>query len=275
MDAIARGEIRALESLLTKQPYLARAHSAYPHRSTLLHHVSANGIESTLQQRSPANARDIARALLGAGSDPDATCNVYGGGNTSTPLCLLVSSGTPAVAGVQADVVDELCKGGARLDGLDDDGAPLWTAILFGYRRCVERLAACGARVDNIVFAAALGDLDAVKRWVASGPDARAAPSSAQRTAAQGGHALSADRLREYALIPTRAPMARLDVVEFLLSKKPDLTVKEPKWGSSALGMARHYLAPPDWRLAEGQSANSNRDILAMLEQHAAGSGAH
>ena len=54
---------------------------------------------------------------------------------------------------------------GARVDGLDDDGTPLWTAITFGYTDAAEALVRCGARVDNLVFAAALGRLDAVEGY--------------------------------------------------------------------------------------------------------------
>jgi hypothetical protein len=266
VTAIARGELGALQKLLSDKPILARARSVYPHHSTLLHHVSANGIEHTLQRTAPANAQDIARVLLEGGADPDATCDVYGGGSGTTPLCLLVSSGAPAVAGVQADVVEELCRYGAKPDGLNDDGEPLWTAILFGYRRSVERLAANGARVDNIVFAAALGDLEAVRRWVAGGREAMAMAPSARRTGHRGPE-LAPDRMLEYALIHA-VGHGRRDVVEFLLSKKPDLTVKEPKWGSSALGMARHYLDPPEWRLGARQRREENLDILALLDRY-------
>ena len=43
----------------------------------------------------------------------------------------------------------------------------------------------------------------------------------------------------EYALIYASGH-ARVAVVEFLLSQGPDLMVKEPWWGATALGMARY-----------------------------------
>ncbi len=61
--------------------------------------------------------------------------------------------------------MEELCRGGARVEGLDGNGLPLWTAITFGYTVAAEALVRCGARVDNLVFAAALGDLDAVHSY--------------------------------------------------------------------------------------------------------------
>ena len=147
--------------------------------------LAANGIEHTRQWQSPANAPDIARAILAAGADPDATCDVYRGGDGTTPLCLLVSSGPPVLAGVQDALVEVLCKGGANPDGLGGY-RPLWTAIVFCYSRSVDRLAACGASVDNVLFAAATGNLDLVKSYVAGGLENLASPPSAQRIGPTG-----------------------------------------------------------------------------------------
>jgi hypothetical protein len=106
--------------------------SPFVHRATLLHHVAANGIEVERQLQSPPNAVEIMHALLERGAQPDALCATYGGGRQQTTLILLVSSAGPAAAGVQAALVEELCRAGARVDGLDDDDVPLWTAITFG-----------------------------------------------------------------------------------------------------------------------------------------------
>jgi hypothetical protein len=237
VDAVIHGELSDLQRLLNEAPYLVHARSSYPHHSTLLHHCSANGIEHTRQWQSPATAPDVARALLAAGADPDATCDVYGGGGSTTPLCLLVSSGPPAAAGVQDDLVEVLCKGGANPDGVDGS-RPLWTAIAFCYARAAERLAACGASLDNVIFAAATGNLRLVGDYVAAGREQMAKAPSAQRIGPHGP-ALQADHMLEYALIYASGH-ARVAVVEFLLSQGPDLMVKEPWWGATALGMARY-----------------------------------
>jgi hypothetical protein len=162
-DAIQWGELDALRARLDAMPELVWMRSPFPHRATLLHHVAANGIEVERQLQSPANAVQITRLLLERGAEPDAICTVYG--EHDTTMGLLVSSSVPAAAGVQALLVEDLCAHGARVDGLDDDGAPLRTAITFGYTEAAEALARCGARVDNLVFAAALGDLGATKRY--------------------------------------------------------------------------------------------------------------
>ena len=118
------------------------------------------GVEEDYQ-KSPPNAASIARMLLEAGAEVDATCDAYGGGCTT--LDLLCSSRPPFAAGVQVDLVHALLDHDAAIDGISDDGSPLGHALLFGYRDAAEALAARGARADNILFAAGLGRVDEVR----------------------------------------------------------------------------------------------------------------
>lgn len=113
-DAIQWGDLETLRALLDARPGLVRARSPFPHHATLLHHVAANGIEVERQIQSPANAVEIMRLLLERGAEVDALCETYGGGRNQTTMCLLVSSCVPAEAGVQAALVDELCRVGRR-----------------------------------------------------------------------------------------------------------------------------------------------------------------
>ena len=239
-DAIQWGELETLRELLDVDPALVRMRSPFVHRAMLLHHVAANGIEIERQLQSPANAVEIAQLLLVRGAEPDASCDLYGGGPAQTTLCLLVSSSVPAAAGVQAALVETLVGGGSRVDGVDDDGLPLWTAITFGYTEAAEALVGCGARVDNLVFAAALGDLEAVKRhfdpWRAAKLQR---PRSAERIGARGP-VLDADRMLEYAAI-WAAAHDRREVVEFLLGQEPDLSFREPCFHATAAGAARYH----------------------------------
>jgi hypothetical protein len=119
IDAVVAGDLAPLEELLHDHPDLATRRSAFGHGCTLLHYIAANGVEQT-RQRSPPNAPAIARALLDAGANPDAGSRSYG--PEDTPLELLVSSCHPGEAGVQADLVEILCRAGANVDGLRGDG---------------------------------------------------------------------------------------------------------------------------------------------------------
>ena len=167
-DAVVNGDLETLDALLTATPSLVHARSPRTHRATLLHYVAANGVED-FRQKSPANAVAIARRLLTAGAAPDAAAETYGGGNAQTTMNLLVSSTHPDEAGVQAPLVDTLVDFGAAVDGLDDDGSPLMTALAFNYANAAEALARRGARLDTVLTAAALGDLTAVDRMVLEG----------------------------------------------------------------------------------------------------------
>ncbi len=238
-DAIQAGDVVALSRMLDDEPGLIRQRSPFPHRAMLLHYVAANGVEVERQIESPANAVEVMHLLLERGADADADCTIYGDGQTT--MCLLVSSAGPAKAGVMAPLVEELCRGGANPDGPANDGMPLWTAISFGYTKAAEALARCGARVNNIVFAAALGDLNAVRGQL----------DEAGRPIADFGR-LPREHLIDYAFLYA-AGHDRRDVVEFLLAKGPDLTVRDPIFGATAAEYARYI---------------GNTDVATLIDQY-------
>src|SRR5882762_3608994 len=68
VDAIVSGDLATLDKLLSENPELVRTRSTREHRSTLLHYVSANGIED-FRQKTPPNIVAITRLLLQAGAD--------------------------------------------------------------------------------------------------------------------------------------------------------------------------------------------------------------
>jgi ankyrin repeat protein len=240
VDAIQWGDLAALRALLDAHPALVRMHSSFAHHATLLHHVAANGMEVERQLQSPPNAPQIMRLLLEHGAEPDALSDTYGGGRDQTTLCLLVSSSGPAAAGVEAALVEELCRAGAKVNGLDDDGLPLWTAITCGHSGGAEALARGGARVDNLVFSAALGDLATVRSYFDAGGRLKPERAGSVWRVGAAGPQLPADHLLEYALI-WAAGHGRREVVEFLLRKQPDLSVVEPCFGATALGAAKYH----------------------------------
>ena len=63
VDAIVGGDAATLARLLREHPHLVRERSARDHHATLLHYVSANGVED-FRQNTPKNIVEIARMLL-------------------------------------------------------------------------------------------------------------------------------------------------------------------------------------------------------------------
>jgi ankyrin repeat protein len=164
-QAIVSGDIATLRRLLQEQPELIRARSTREHRATLLHYVSANGVEN-YRQLSPGNIAEITELLLAAGADVDAEADVYGGGCTA--LGLVATSAPPFNAGVQQDVIEVLLKHGARMDrnGAAGNQQSLVRACLAnGQPSAAEYLASRGAPVD-LPGAAGLGRLDVVKALI-------------------------------------------------------------------------------------------------------------
>jgi hypothetical protein len=163
-DAVVTGDAATLRRLLAAHPELATARSAREHRSTLLHYCSANGVED-FRQKSPKNSVGIAAALLDAGADVNATSEAYGGG--ATVFGLTATSIHPAKAGVQIPLLELFVERGADVDLTDssvmgclDNGQP--EAAAFFVRR--------GAPL-NPISAAAIGNLDALARFIDEGAD--------------------------------------------------------------------------------------------------------
>ena len=167
-DAIVSGDSAALERLLREQPKLVHARSTREHAATLLHYVSANGVEG-YRQRTPQNIVEIAAMLLRAGAEIDATADVYGG--RCTTLGLAATSVHPERAGVQEELLELLLEYGANMDQPSSAGnrQSLVTACLANGRpNAAEFLARRGAPLD-FPGAAGLGRLEAVRAFVQEG----------------------------------------------------------------------------------------------------------
>jgi hypothetical protein len=164
--AVVSGDTDKLRRLLHAHPRLARARSTREHRATLLHYVSANGVEG-YRQLSPHNSGEIAEMLIAAGADVNATTDVYDG--KCTALGLVATSGPPFAAGVQREVIDVLLNHGARMDlpgSVGHDGFLVQGCLANGQLQAAEYLASRGAPLD-LEGAAGLGRVDDVKRLVA------------------------------------------------------------------------------------------------------------
>jgi len=212
-DAVVTGDLTALTSMLRTNPALVRARSARDHRATLLHYTAANGHEG-YRQKTPTNAVEIARALLDAGAAADALAHMYGG--DATTMDMLVSSVHPKLAGVQVALVDVLVDHGAAVNGVEDNGSPVMTAIAFHYPDAAEALVRRGARVDNIISAAALGRLDVVASLV--GDDGHLKPDAPLTTVRWPRLPRDPQVHLEYAMTKA-ATFGRADVVKLMLEK--------------------------------------------------------
>lgn len=159
-DAIMSGDETALRKLLSENPELVRARSTREHRSTLLHYVSANGVEN-FRQKTPKNIVAIAKLLLNAGADVNAESNAYGG--RSTTLGLTATSVHPELVGVQIALMELLLDHGATIDG-PDAGSAVNGCLHNGRGQAAEFFAGRGARLD-LEGAAGVGRLDIVQSF--------------------------------------------------------------------------------------------------------------
>lgn len=219
-DAIVAGDATTLARLLGEQSELIRARSTREHRATLLHYVSANGVEN-YRQRTPKNAVKIAEMLLEAGAEVDAQADVYGGGPTT--LGLVATSVHPFKAGVQHDLIDILLQHGARMDapGAAGNTHNLVNGCLANGRpEAAEYLVSRGAPLD-LEGAAGVGRLDVVKTFFNEDRSLTANATKAQMT---DGFA--------WACVYDQA-----DVVEFLLEQGMEVDARLNAHGRGHTGL--------------------------------------
>ena len=218
-DAIAGGDAATLASLLQEDPALARARSTREHRSTLLHYVSANGIED-FRQKTPENIVEITKLLLDAGADVNAESDAYGG--RATTLGLTATSCHPQNAGVQLPLMDLLIAHGAAIDG--PDGSSAVNACLHNGRgEAAEYLANRGARLD-LEAAAGVGRLDVVQSFFNGDGSLKPTATDKQRS---DGYAWACE-------------FGRKSVVDFLLRTGIDVNAKLPHNGQTGLHWAAY-----------------------------------
>ena len=265
-DAIVSGDLERLGKLLAEDPTLVHARSDREHGATLLHYVSANGVEN-YRQRTPGNVVTIARRLLDAGARVDAEADVYGGG--ATTLGLVVTSTPPRIAGVQIALADVLLDRGARMD--DDI---LRDCLMNGCPEAAEHLARRGARVD-LESAAGIGWIDEVQRAL----EARGPAVSTKELADAMMMATWYDRPEVIALLLDRgvdpsirhvreghtplhlaAYEGRLTIAELLLRRGAPVNVHDDTYGTTPLVWALHAM------LVDGKRpAQRWRDVARLL----------
>lgn len=163
-EAIIAGDEATLRRLLKENPRLIREKSSREHRSTLLHYVSANGVEG-YRQVTPKNIVAITKLLLNAGAEIDAEADVYGGGCDT--LGLVATSAHPRIAGVQLELMQLLIDRGAEINkpgSTGNNNSPVMGCLANGCPEAAQYFADRGARL-GLVEAAGLGRLDVVKTF--------------------------------------------------------------------------------------------------------------
>jgi ankyrin repeat protein len=217
VDAIVNGDLARLEKLLSENPELAHARSTREHRSTLLHYVSANGVED-FRQKTPKNILEITKLLLKAGANVNAESDAYGG--RSTTLGLTATSWHPENAGVQLPLMELLIGHGAIIDG-PDGGSEVNGCLHNGRGEAAEFFASHGARLD-LEGAAGVGRLDVVKSFF--NDDGSLKPPATQEQMKDG--------------FAWACEFGRTSVVEFLLQRGMEMDVKLKHNGQTGLHWA-------------------------------------
>jgi ankyrin repeat protein len=121
------------------------------------------------------------------------------------------------------------------MNGPLDDGEPIMTALAFGYPDAAETLVRRGARVDNVVGAAALGRLELVKTFFE--PDGRPRADAPARPVRWVPAPQSPKVLVDWALIHA-SKFGHAAVVDFLLRMRAD-----PRLGDEQGLTALHWAA--------------------------------
>src|SRR5579872_5792681 len=219
IDAITSGDIVTLERLVRDHPELIQMRSTREHRSTLLHYVSANGVED-FRQKTPKNIVEITKILLDAGADVNAASDAYGG--RSTTLGLTATSCHPEDAGVQLPLMDLLIQFGAVIDG-PDGGSAVNGCLHNGRGEAAEFFADRGARLD-LEAAAGVGRLDVVRRFFTA--DGHLVPPATPK------------QMR--AAFAWACEFGRTIVVDFLLQQGMDIDAKLPHDGQTGLHWAAY-----------------------------------
>jgi ankyrin repeat protein len=234
VEAIVGGDAAALRRFLRANPALTRMRSTREHRSTLLHYISANGVED-FRQKTPKNIVALTKMLLDAGADANAESEAYGGRGTT--LGLTATSYHPQAAGVQLALMDLLIQHGANIDHPDGSSA-VNDCLHNGRGEAAEFFANRGARMD-LEGASGVGRLDVVSSFFNDDGSLRPSATSKQMT---NGFAWACE-------------FGRTGVVDFLLRHGMNVNANLPHDGQTGL----------HWAACGGHS-----DTVKLLLEHGA-----
>lgn len=259
-DAIVDGDEAVLKKLLLEDPKLVRTRSNREHGATLLHYVSANGVEY-YRQKTPKNIVAITELLLDAGAEVDATANVYGG--KLTTLDLAATSIFPVRAGVLEQLLQLLLDRGAKIELASVNGC-----LGNGRPQAAAFLAARGARLD-VAGAAGVGRLDAVQRLIENASKEKIGEglfyaseyghNDVVRFLLERGADLAWSRKDGQTPLHGAVIGGHLETVRLLLKHRPPLEVANA-YGGTAFGQAL-------WSAAHGGDTETYIAILEALAE--------
>jgi ankyrin repeat protein len=277
-DAIVTGDAERLRKLLDAYPGLARERSTREHRSTLLHYVSANGVED-FRQKTPPNIVGITDLLLDAGADVNAESEAYGGGCTA--LGLVATSIHPERAGVQIPLLQRLLERGATFvpPGAGAANRTLVNACLAnGQPKAARFFADLGAPLE-LEGAAALGRLEALLGLLGTEgdnrqPDQKRVESAFLYACGYGSRAAAEFLLERGVDVAARNRDGQtalhwanygpcLDVIRLLLERGAPVDVKDEHFHATPLDMALWTWQNAD----EKESRERCYEAVALLAQ--------
>lgn len=278
VDAIVAGDASTLHRLLQAHPELARARSTRDHRSTLLHYVSANGVED-FRQVTPGNIVSMTEMLIAAGADVNAASDAYGGG--STTLGLVATSIHPEQAGVQIELLETLLRHGATIEGeqAGNRHGIVLGCLANGQPGAARFFAERGAPL-NLVEAAGVGRLDRVRSFFdengrAQGSVQPADLDSALQYAAGYGHADVVTFLLDRGAIANMADDAgqtplhwatfgpHVDVTRALLAAGARVDARDRRFNATPLDWMVHAWATT----SDSDERARGREVAALLVQ--------
>jgi len=168
LAALNAGDLETLRRLLADDPSLVHARTnldppyGYFSGATLLNHVAGNPgpsrDSSTPREPLPPNIVDVARAILDAGADVNASTI---GPNGGTTMGLVLTSLQASDLDVSGPLIQLLLDYGAKPLDLKDPGA-LDGSLINHAPRAAEKLIELGAKAD-VFAAAALGRMDLLR----------------------------------------------------------------------------------------------------------------
>jgi ankyrin repeat protein len=273
VDAIIKGDLKTLQRLLRDDPKLVHARSTREHRATLLHYVSANGVEG-YRQKTAANIVEITELLLNAGAEVDAEADVYGGG--ATTLGLVATSVHSYLAGVQNPLMQILLDHGAEIDHKTSAGnrqSSVLGALANGQEEAAVYLAERGAQL-NLQAAAGVGRLDVVKTFFnEDGSRKKTCSKKAVQSALSFACCWGRQNVVEFLLdkgadiadgdVDGQTPLhwaaicGQLEMIKFLLKFNPPLEAKN-MYGGTVLGQTA-------WSAAHGGDPKLYAKIIKTL----------